>query len=218
MTGPLCHDDAAYVLGALSPSERRSYELHLNDCATCQRSVRDLAGLPGLLSRVAPGDFDSEGQRPPATLLPGLVEAVNRRRARRRWLSGALAVGAALTALAVALGVQGPTEISPSAGGMALSPVTESAISARAQLREEPWGTQIALTCSYDRSSPYARSGQMYALVVVDDAGRSRQIATWKVVSDAASTVTGSVGWDRTDIAEVEIRTLDGSPVLRLAA
>ena len=46
----ICHDDAAYVLGALSPVDRRAYEEHLRECSACQASVRSLAGLPGLLA------------------------------------------------------------------------------------------------------------------------------------------------------------------------
>ena len=31
--------DSAYVIGALSPAERREYEEHLETCETCRRSV-----------------------------------------------------------------------------------------------------------------------------------------------------------------------------------
>ncbi|RDV46603.1 hypothetical protein DOE76_00675 [Leifsonia sp. ku-ls] len=44
--------DAAYVLGALSPAERRAYEAHLRECARCAEALTELAGLPGILSRV----------------------------------------------------------------------------------------------------------------------------------------------------------------------
>ena len=44
--------DAAYVLGALSPAERREFEDHLKDCAACSNAVGELAGLPGLMSKV----------------------------------------------------------------------------------------------------------------------------------------------------------------------
>jgi hypothetical protein len=216
MTEPLCHDDGAYVLGALSPSERRTFELHLADCPTCQRSVRELAGLPGLLAKVAPGDFDSAEQPPPDTLLPGLIKAVQRRRTHRRQLLGGVAVAAALTALIVAIGVRGLTPDTPSAGGVVMSRVTDTAISARAQLSAEPWGTRIALLCRYDHSSPYTPAGRTYALIVVNDNGRTRQVATWKVVPHGVSTVTGSIGWSKADIAQLEIRTIHGSPVLRL--
>ena len=44
--------DAAYVLGALSPEDRRDYEAHLATCDDCARAVGELAGMPGLLARV----------------------------------------------------------------------------------------------------------------------------------------------------------------------
>ena len=46
--------DGAYVLGALSSSERREYEQHLAGCAACQRAVSEFAGMPGLLAQASP--------------------------------------------------------------------------------------------------------------------------------------------------------------------
>jgi len=48
--------DAAYVLGALSPAERREFEEHLATCPHCQAAVSELAALPGLLAQVSPAD------------------------------------------------------------------------------------------------------------------------------------------------------------------
>jgi hypothetical protein len=48
--------DAAYMLGALSPADRREYEEHLAGCPTCQAAVSELAALPGLLAQVSPAD------------------------------------------------------------------------------------------------------------------------------------------------------------------
>jgi anti-sigma factor RsiW len=48
--GELREWDASYVLGMLSPDERRQFEQHLAGCAACQASVAELAGLPGVLS------------------------------------------------------------------------------------------------------------------------------------------------------------------------
>ena len=45
--------DAPYVLGALSPTDRREFEDHLTVCAACAGAVAQLAGLPGLMSRVS---------------------------------------------------------------------------------------------------------------------------------------------------------------------
>ena len=48
--------DAAYMLGALSPADRREYEEHLAGCPTCQAAVSELAAIPGLLAQVSPAD------------------------------------------------------------------------------------------------------------------------------------------------------------------
>lgn len=52
--------DAAYVLGALAPAERRTYEEHLTTCDTCRAAVAELAGIPGLLRQVPVQDVDGE--------------------------------------------------------------------------------------------------------------------------------------------------------------
>ena len=55
MTGtadPFEHEDAAYVLGALSHEDRLAYEEHLRTCARCSAAVAELAVLPGLLARL----------------------------------------------------------------------------------------------------------------------------------------------------------------------
>jgi hypothetical protein len=62
----------------------------------------------------------------------------------------------------------------------------------------------------------HVREGQTYMLVVTNHAGGTQQVATWNVVPSGASTVKGSVGWEPTNIAKVEIRASSGSPVLQL--
>ncbi|MEU4250565.1 zf-HC2 domain-containing protein [Amycolatopsis sp. NPDC026612] len=101
--------DAAYVLGALSPAERREYERHLARCRRCAAAVASFAGMPGILSAVPRettvellGPAGRAGRPVPAALLPGLVRAArtDRRRARAR-------VAAALAATALAGAVAG---------------------------------------------------------------------------------------------------------------
>ncbi|HEV7146018.1 MAG TPA: zf-HC2 domain-containing protein [Pedococcus sp.] len=48
--------DAAYVLGALSPTERREFEDHLATCAPCRTAVADFAGMPALLAQLHAGE------------------------------------------------------------------------------------------------------------------------------------------------------------------
>ena len=96
--------DGAYVLGALSPAERQDFEQHLATCEDCARSVRELAGLPGLLVARRPGrarDPRRPSSRCPTTLLPSLVREVRRTRERRRFTTVGLAAAAAVAVGAI---------------------------------------------------------------------------------------------------------------------
>jgi hypothetical protein len=132
-------------------------------------------------------------------------------------MGAAIAVAAAAAVAAVTIGIvrTSPAATQPVAR-VAMSRVTETPLHASARLTPKPWGTRIDLVCTYDRQSPYVDKGQTYILLVTNRSGVTQQVATWKVVPTGASTVTGSVGWKRQNIAQVEIRASDGSPVLRL--
>ncbi len=106
--------DAAYVLGALSTAERLEFEGHLAECPTCRAAVADLAGMPGLLAQLPPGEVlamdhagvtggsggsgssdevdDFRTMAPPASLMPELPAAST----SRRWLAPLAAAAAAL--------------------------------------------------------------------------------------------------------------------------
>jgi anti-sigma factor RsiW len=45
-----CLDDASYVIGALTPADRREFQRHLAQCARCQASVRQLTQVQRLLA------------------------------------------------------------------------------------------------------------------------------------------------------------------------
>ena len=51
-------ESGVYVLGALSPAERRAFEAHLSRCHPCRDDLASLAGLPGLLARLTPCRID----------------------------------------------------------------------------------------------------------------------------------------------------------------
>ena len=110
--------DAAYVLGALSPAERREFEEHLASCPPCQAEVSELAAIPGLLAQVSPADaallaMTVENQTghgetsasgvdeteliepaPPPSLLPKMIKKVRAR--RRRMLAAVAGIAAAV--------------------------------------------------------------------------------------------------------------------------
>lgn len=220
--------DAAYVMGALSPADRQQFEEHLLGCPACAGSVSELAGLPGLMSKVSHEQLTAKPEPPPETLLPSLARAVRRERGRRR-----VAVGAAAAAAAVLIGV-GATAIhrpdfparaplaataSPTSGTASLpfSAVVPSPVTASARLVDTAWGTRVDLTCTYRSAGLYGAAAVPYALVVIDRAGASQQVATWTAVPDRQLTVVGATSLARGDIAAVEIRTLSGQAILRLS-
>ncbi|WP_410643178.1 zf-HC2 domain-containing protein [Amycolatopsis sp. lyj-346] len=98
MNDPYRDWDAAYVLGALSPGERREYEQHLGWCSPCAAAVASFAGMPGILS-VVPRETTVELLGPVAprvSLLPELARAARASRRRGRARVAAALAGAAL--------------------------------------------------------------------------------------------------------------------------
>ena len=220
--------DAAYVLGALSPAERREFEDHLKGCAACASSVGELAGLPGLMSKVSVEQLAAEAEAPPATLLPSLARAVRRERARRRLTIGASAAAAACliavgtVALTEAESSNRPSVPSPSStlsgsANLALTAVVPSPVTASARLVDMAWGTRIDLTCSYSAKGTFPAGGFPYALVVIDRGGNVQQVAAWKALPDRQLTILGVSSLARRDVAAVEVRTLSGLTLLRLS-
>ena len=222
------HDDGAYVLGALSPAFRRAFEEHLSGCDACQRSVRELAGLPGLLARVDAGVLESPvtDEAVPAGVLPALLRDVRQERRRRTWLTAGTAAAAAVVVATgtFALAGLGDSGGGPSAGppaasspatGQAMRPVGNP-IGVRATLDLAPvaWGTRLELVCSY-QGEAYA-APETYALVVHTRDGRSERVATWKSLPGRTMRRAAATAPSRSDITSVEMLTADGDPVLEL--
>jgi hypothetical protein len=217
--------DAAYVLGALSQADRREFEDHLKFCAACATSVSELAGLPGLMSRVSMDQLTNEPEPVPETLLPSLARSLRRERARRRLVVGAVAGAAACLIAAGTVAIsrpdtttRAPVTSSASSSGtvnLALTAVVPSPITASARLVDMAWGTRIDLTCAYRTTSLYPAGGVPYAMIVIDRHGATEQVATWKALPNRTITVMGASARARKDIAALEIRTLDGQTILR---
>jgi hypothetical protein len=177
MTCPFAHLDGAYVLGSLSPAERQEFERHLASCEECARGIREVAGLPGLLSRVDRAVLEYDETEPvPATLLPSLVREVRRRRRRTVLAVAGAAAAAAVLAVGVPVLVSGddsgrvvggaPPSGSPSgspsatgATGAAVEPVGMTTVGGAPvrgtiALESVAWGTRLDLTCSYVTPRP----------------------------------------------------------------
>lgn len=226
--------DAAYVLGSLSPADRRAFEEHLGGCRDCARGVREIAGVPGLLAAVPRQMAEAElGDPPPMpdTLLPRLVREVRRRRARRGWAIGAAAAVAAAAITLGGVGLAGGLDAgAPTAGatpsvtvgtpaaGTAMRQVGQQRLHATVSFTARDWGTSVDLNCAYDAGATYPSGGHpTYVLVVRDTEGTMQQVATWRAVPGREMALKGASSWDRADIAQVLVRTETGRTVLELA-
>lgn len=239
MTCSFAQLDGAFVLGALAPAERLQFERHLAGCDECARSVRELAGLPGLLARVDPRALEDppDVEPVPVDVLPTLLRDVRRTRRRRIALVGAAAAAAVvLTAggfaggLAVGDGDRtGPGDsaqpASPGAGAaghVTMEPAVEtgpgesSPVRASVSLEGVPWGTQLHLRCTYDPvGDEYELPDEVtYVLVVRTAAGEAERVGTWRSVRGRTMQLTSATATDREEIRSVEVQTMDGRTVL----
>jgi hypothetical protein len=207
--------DAAYVLGALSPADRRAYEEHLAECEDCRRAVAELAPTAGLLSRV-PAErartMDAAPPSPPDGLRDGLLRRARQRRARRRVWTLAAAAALALGGVAVPVSI---ALTAPPASTHALADLADVPLEASVRLTDVAWGTRIDLVCRYSGDVLDApENGWPYALAVVDADGATTTLSTWRAAPGSTTTLSAGTDLSVADIGAVEIRTIDGADVL----
>ncbi len=222
--------DAAYVLGALGPAERRAYEEHLAGCAACREAVAELAGIPGLLAGLAPEEALALLDEPStaaasadAVPFSALAATARRSRARRRSLAlvaaGALVVAGVVTGLtldgASPWGGTDAPEGVPSSGTVAegttveLAPVGATDVRATLTATPRGWGTQLEWSCSYPvrtgapRYDPSVPVG--YELVLVHHDGGRTVAATWSASGTESRGLAAASAVPLTDVARVEI-------------
>jgi anti-sigma factor RsiW len=220
--------DAAYVLGSLSPADRREFEAHLSGCPVCTQAVAELSGMPALLSKLdsqtvaAINDQTAEPPRAP-NLLPSLLFAVRRRRHRSRlmtWSSSAAA--AVLLAIGVVVGVANHSLTSPpvqtaqppqaSASALSMDQVGTKALASTVSLSSQNWGTVIDLRCVC-LAPVYAHHDKL-AMVVVNRDGTHTQLATWVADPGHTATPAGSISTPVNQIASVQVVSADNGKVL----
>lgn len=212
VTDPFAHDDAAYVLGALGPAQRRAFEEHLDECAECTRAVHDLAGVPGLLGRLSESAFIGPEDLPPVpeTLLPQLLRGVRRQRRRTRLVSAAGLVAACVLAVLLGVSVLGgdPAEERPArAQAQAMTQLDQDQLSATVELRQVAWGTTMHVLCTYDGPG-WGEESVSYALVVHTSDGARQQIATWRAVPGRTVELDAATDADPGQITSVDVVTV----------
>ncbi|MER8026212.1 anti-sigma factor family protein [Glutamicibacter protophormiae] len=208
--------DAAYVLGALEPVDRRLFEEHLENCERCQGSVSELSALPGLLSRAHdPEEVTALVPQPPADLF----EKTARRAASARRRRGGRMILLVAAAVAVVLGIGLPFLLRPADPGpvLALQQVAEQSLSAQVGFESVAWGTRLNIDCDYPAGYEFgdANGPWSYALLVTDTQGGTMQVATWKAVPGKEITLQAATSLPVDQIAEVTVKTLAGLTVLQ---
>lgn len=215
--------DAAYVLGSLSPADRREFEAHLSGCPSCSQAVAELSGMPALLSKLdsdTVAAINGQHAEPPAmapNLLPSLLFAVRRRRHRSRVMTwSASAAAAALLAIGVFVGVanHSPTSVPPQASVSALSmdQIGTKALASTVSLSSQNWGTVIDLRCVC-LAPVYAHHDKL-AMVVVNRDGTHTQLATWVADPGHTALPAGSISTPVQQIAAVQVVSADNGKVL----
>lgn len=179
-------------------------------------------GLPsGLASGLASGppsrfEVIRSAESAPEYLNPGRGVA----RRRRRWL----AVAAALVALGGAAGggyaiseaqhvpaqtISGPTRL-------AFSPVTPSSMTAVVDVTPVGDRTTIAVECQYGGQGQGASGWTDYSVWAVQRDGRAGLVTTFRAYPDRVMRPTGTAGIPVSQLASVEIRSVDsGKTIMR---
>jgi hypothetical protein len=152
-------------------------------------------------------------QRPPDTLLPGLLRRAATERRRRRGLMAGLAALAAACLVALAILAWPTTTSSGHPAPRALSPVIASPVRADATLVGKAWGTEIDLHCRY---SAGVEAGTPYLLVVRDRHGHPEKLGTWTLPPGKQISFSAGTALRPSQIGQVEVALTDGTAILRL--
>lgn len=223
-------DDGAYVLGALSPSERASFERHLADCAACREAVANVAVLPGLLGRLSSADAAAVGsvtaEFATEQRIPKLVAAVGRaRRKDRARLVVAVLVTAAVGLFAgVTAGtsrippnpvVQGPVSHPPSRPAMIpmVQMGGDTLATAELSFEETLAGTLITMHCAYPMLSEF-HWAYTFRLFAIGADGQIEQVSSWKAAPGEDVTLTGTVRLSMEELTRIELRNRENTVLL----
>jgi anti-sigma factor RsiW len=217
--------DAAYVLGALSPGDRREFEAHLADCPPCRQAVAELSGMPALLSLLNGNDVAaitgsghaSEVPAISSQLLPSLLATVRWRRRRTRLITWTVSAAAAVVlTIAVVVGIQGrfPTSAPPqtTASAVPMAQVGTTLLASTVALSGQQWGTYTTL--KFVCLAPPDAHHDTVALVVVGRDGSQTRLATWVAIPGHTATPTGSISTPVDQIAAVQVVLADNGKVM----
>jgi len=206
--------DAAYVLGALNPEDRRTYENYLATNPERNAEFAVLAGMPDLLDVLSPEEAlaltDLPGSRAAEDRpdnVTSFAAASAKRRPRRAGI--AAVVVAAAAALAIVGGVVGAT-VFPRTGSVqtvAMSPMqpgSRPGLTAQLAVTEKKWGTELNWACEYTKD--WSRDVESYDIVVTTDSGGQTVVGSWRPAGDEATGLSAATSIPTSEIRSVDIR------------
>jgi hypothetical protein len=234
---PHALDDGAYVLGALSPSERADYERHLAGCPACREAVAEIAVLPGLLGRLTDPDALVQSDSPPLPdRMPALLLAASAERRRQRKVSRRRRVGAVLVAagLAAVVGVgvagadagwfgggsgSGAGQVTARGTQIGVKLVAMQPVGGRVPITAEigingtKWGTEISMRCTYESGGDSSKSWT-FRLVAHGADGATEQVGSWRAAAGETVEVNGATRFTGRELVRLELTRYDGTPLL----
>lgn len=196
--------DAAYVLGALSIDERRTYEEYLAANPARAAELNAYADLPAVLDVLSPEEALALID-PPAGVAS--LDAQRQRRSRRATVAGAVAVAAALMVLGAVVGATVFPRTTPSVQTVAMSPMEPGqrpGLTAQLAVAEKQWGTELNWACEYTKD--WARDVDSYDLVVTTRDGAQTAVGSWRPAGDEASGLSAATSIPTAEIASIDIR------------
>lgn len=222
---------AAYVLGALSLTDRRAYESYLAANPTRAAELTELAGMPGILNALSRDEAvaltDLAGPRPAEERpddsrknVASLAHAAakRRRRSRRTFLAAAVASAAAL---AIAGGVVGakvfrpvPTQPAAMQPMQPMQPTPRGGVTAKLAVSEKKWGTALSWACQYTKD--WSRTVPSYDIVVTTRDGAQKAVGSWKPAGDEAAGLSAATSIPTSQIHTVDIRVTGSNEPLAI--
>jgi hypothetical protein len=205
--------DAAYVLGALSTDERRTYEDYLAANPDRAAEVRQLDAMPDILAALSPEealaltDLVDAGDAPPAGVASLARAAAEReRRSRRAFIASAVGVAAALAVVGVVVGATAfPRTATVQTVAMApMQPGVRPGVTAQLAITEKKWGTELNWACQYTKD--WARGVASYDIVVTTKDGAQATVGSWKPAGDDATGLSAATSIPASAIRSVDIR------------
>ena len=218
------HDDAAYVLGALSPIERAAYESHLATCSFCREAVADLAQVPDMLDRLDADDFArlldptlSDLSRPTSSR-PAPVRRAPAKPVRALPIRVLSTVTAFVLVLAIGGGLAywglsgSPGQSAPPPGPeIAMTKVdSTSPIAATIRITSTGAGSRVEMRCSYSTTArPWT-----FRLVAYGPDEQTEQLGSWLAQPGAEFLLPAATHFTQGGLSRLELVRSDDRVML----